>query len=99
MPMPAPKDDRSPDKKPDTAGHRERLRQRFLDAGPGALADYEMLELLLLQCLYGPNCPVSTNENSDLRYIQAGQIAVGVTNGVTNCQYFEERRLKPECTA
>ncbi len=66
MPMPAPKDDRSPDKKPDTAGHRERLRQRFLDAGPGALADYEMLELLLLQCLYWPNRPVSTNENNNL---------------------------------
>ena len=51
MPMPAPKDDRSPEKKPDTAGHRERLRQRFLDAGPGALADYEMLELLLFQAV------------------------------------------------
>ncbi len=28
-------------------GHRERLRQRFLDAGPQALPDYELLELLL----------------------------------------------------
>ncbi len=28
-------------------GHRERLRQRFMDAGPDALADYELLELLL----------------------------------------------------
>ncbi|MBW1780404.1 MAG: DNA repair protein RadC [Deltaproteobacteria bacterium] len=29
------------------AGHRERLRKRFLMAGRGALADYELLELLL----------------------------------------------------
>ncbi len=31
----------------DHAGHRERLRDRFLNAGPGALADYELLELIL----------------------------------------------------
>ena len=29
------------------AGHRQRLRQRFLKGGPDALPDYEMLELLL----------------------------------------------------
>lgn len=29
------------------AGHRARLRRRFLDAGPEALADYELLELML----------------------------------------------------
>lgn len=28
-------------------GHRARLRRRFLEAGPGALADYELLELML----------------------------------------------------
>ena len=33
--------------KPDHAGHRQRLRQRFLDAGPASLADYELLELIL----------------------------------------------------
>ena len=49
--MPAPKNDRSLNRQPDTAGHRQRLRQRFLDAGPGALADYEMLELLLFQAV------------------------------------------------
>lgn len=30
-------------------GHRQRLRQRFLKGGGGALADYEMLELILFQ--------------------------------------------------
>ena len=35
------------DAKPHYAGHRERLRQRFLQAGPDALPDYELLELLL----------------------------------------------------
>ncbi len=29
------------------AGHRARLRRRYLNSGPGSLADYEMLELLL----------------------------------------------------
>jgi DNA repair protein RadC len=38
-------------KKPDTAGHRERLRARFLKSGPDSLPDYEMLELLLFQAL------------------------------------------------
>ena len=49
--MQAPKDDPSPKIKSDTAGHRDRLRKRFLDAGPGALADYEMLELMLFQAV------------------------------------------------
>ena len=33
--------------KPDHLGHRQRLRERFLAGGAGALADYELLELLL----------------------------------------------------
>jgi DNA repair protein RadC len=32
-------------------GHRERLRARFLEAGPEALSDYEMLELVLFRAL------------------------------------------------
>lgn len=35
--------------KPGHAGHRQRLRDRFLSAGPGALADYELLELALFR--------------------------------------------------
>jgi DNA repair protein RadC len=37
------------DPKPGYLGHRQRLRQRFLEAGPGAFADYELLELILFQ--------------------------------------------------
>ena len=33
--------------KPDYVGHRKRLRERFLTAGPNALANHELLELLL----------------------------------------------------
>ena len=36
---------------PHHAGHRERMRQRFLRAGPEALADYEMLELVLFRAI------------------------------------------------
>ncbi len=32
-------------------GHRERLRARFREAGPDALADYELLELILFRAL------------------------------------------------
>ena len=32
-------------------GHRERLRSRFRKAGPDALADYEMLELILFRAI------------------------------------------------
>jgi DNA repair protein RadC len=32
-------------------GHRERLRERFLEAGPAALADFELLELILFRAL------------------------------------------------
>lgn len=35
------------DEKPHFHGHRQRLRQRFLDGGAEALPDYELLELLL----------------------------------------------------
>jgi DNA repair protein RadC len=32
-------------------GHRERLRDRFREAGPDALSDYELLELLLFRAM------------------------------------------------
>ena len=32
-------------------GHRERLRARFRDAGPDALSDYELLELILFRAI------------------------------------------------
>ena len=37
---------------PNTAqGHRERMRLRLLQAGPDALLDYEMLEMILFLAL------------------------------------------------
>ncbi|WP_316859971.1 DNA repair protein RadC [uncultured Cohaesibacter sp.] len=36
---------------PHYAGHRERLRQKFRDAGPEALHDYELLELILFRSI------------------------------------------------
>lgn len=41
----------SGDEAPHYHGHRERLRQRFRDGGGGALADYELLELILFQAI------------------------------------------------
>lgn len=39
------------EEKPHYHGHRDRLRQRFLQGGPEALADYELLELLLFMAI------------------------------------------------
>ena len=44
--VPAKPEDAKP-KKPHFHGHRKRLRERFLEAGPGALAEYELLEMVL----------------------------------------------------
>ncbi|MBU0799754.1 MAG: DNA repair protein RadC [Alphaproteobacteria bacterium] len=46
MSDPATKDDT-----PHYHGHRDRLRQRFLQGGPDALPDYEMLELVLFMAI------------------------------------------------
>ena len=47
----SPAMDRSEAEKPHFHGHRERLRKRFLEAGPAALADYELLELILFNAI------------------------------------------------
>jgi DNA repair protein RadC len=39
------------DPPPHYLGHRERLRARFCDAGADAIADYELLELLLFRAI------------------------------------------------
>ena len=37
--------------KPHFIGHRERLRERFREAGPDSLPDYELLELVLFRAV------------------------------------------------
>lgn len=37
--------------KPHYYGHRKRLRQRFMEGGPDALPDYELLELILFRAI------------------------------------------------
>lgn len=39
------------EEKPHYLGHRDRLRERFISAGHGALPDYELLELLLFRLI------------------------------------------------
>jgi DNA repair protein RadC len=41
----------APQPRPHYHGHRERLRERFREAGPDALADYELLELVLFRAI------------------------------------------------
>ncbi|MEI9887214.1 MAG: DNA repair protein RadC [Rhizomicrobium sp.] len=40
-----------PAARPDQLGHRERLRERFLGGGAGAMPDYELMELLLFAAI------------------------------------------------
>jgi DNA repair protein RadC len=42
---------KDPARRPHYEGHRNRLRQRFRERGPQALADYELLELLLFRSI------------------------------------------------
>ena len=46
-PMPSDSSDQSSEEMPHYHGHRTRLRDRFHGAGPGALSDYELLEMVL----------------------------------------------------
>lgn len=48
LPLPSTADDAGV---PHWHGHRDRLRQRFLGQGADALADYELVELLLFQAI------------------------------------------------
>src|SRR5437763_6206750 len=49
--MPPKRDPSLAEAPPHFHGHRERLRARFREAGPEALADYEMLELILFRAI------------------------------------------------
>jgi DNA repair protein RadC len=53
VPMPrkpaSPED--QPTEEPHYHGHRERLRERFFNAGPDALSDYELLEMALFAAI------------------------------------------------
>ncbi len=40
-----------PESPPHYLGHRERLRDRFLDGGPDAVTEYELLELILFRAI------------------------------------------------
>jgi len=40
-----------PEDKPHYSGHRDRLRQRFVQGGSDALQDYELLELILFMAI------------------------------------------------
>ncbi|HRP79895.1 MAG TPA: DNA repair protein RadC [Aquamicrobium sp.] len=49
VPLAGRQEARKTAQKPHYHGHRERLRERFRESGAGALADYELLELLLFR--------------------------------------------------
>src|ERR1700744_2655309 len=50
LPLSQPRQDEK-EETPHYYGHRERLRQRLFTAGPDAMQDYELLELLLFAAI------------------------------------------------
>ncbi len=46
-----PTSEEGPESEPHYHGHRERLRERFLDGGADALPDYELMELVLFAAI------------------------------------------------
>ena len=51
MPRSMSRESKARSQKPHYHGHRQRLRDRFSEVGAGALADYELLELLLFRSI------------------------------------------------
>jgi DNA repair protein RadC len=51
QPLGALRKAKTSDEKPHYAGHRQRLRERFRQAGADALSDYEILEMLLFRSI------------------------------------------------
>lgn len=52
------------------SGHRDRLRQRFMDAGGNALADYELLEMLLFYTFpRGDTKPLAKDLIAQLKFV------------------------------
>ena len=71
-----------PAETPHYHGHRERLRERFRNAGPDALSDYELLELALF-----PALPAA-------RHQAAGQSAVEEFGSFAEVIHAPEARLR-----
>ena len=72
-------------------GHRERLRARFRDAGPDALSDYELLELLLFQILQieqGVVCPFG--DANELIELDLESLGITVLSAL-NQEHHEKR--------
>lgn len=75
----APKPEKAETEKPHYAGHRDRLRERFI-AAPDSLPDYELLELLLFMAI----------PRRDVKPIAKTLIArFGSLNGVLNASVTE----------
>ena len=57
-------------------GHRERLRARFREAGAEALADYELLELLLFRAIPQRDVkPLAKDAAREIRLVRRGDLA------------------------
>lgn len=61
----------APGETPHYVGHRQRLRDRFRESGPGALSDYEILEMLLFRSI----ARADTKERAKLLLKRFGSLA------------------------
>lgn len=77
---------------PHHTGHRDRLRERFLKGGDSALADYELLELLLFMAI--PRRDVKPLAKNLLSYF--GTLSGVFHAGAEEFARFNESRPAPE---
>ncbi|GBD43032.1 hypothetical protein HRbin40_00495 [bacterium HR40] len=91
---PAPSFDRAP-ARPHYHGHRERLRTRFLEVSPAALADYELLELLLFFSVHRRDTKPIAKDMIE-RFGGLGGVLAADPERYRECFGLDPDRLPPE---
>ena len=84
---------------PENAGHRQRLKARFVQAGPDALAEYELLELVLFNAI--PRRDTKPLAKRLLRHlgtfaevVNASDVRLREVEGVTDAVIVQLRLIK-----
>ncbi len=97
------------DDKPHYAGHRQRLRDRFVTGGPNALQDYELIELLLFMAIprrdvkelakrllshFGTLPELMSATHTDLQKVEG--ISENIATAIKSVSAIAERMMKQE---
>src|ERR1700754_4579689 len=75
----------APSETPHHLGHRQRLKQRFIEGGADALPDYELLELLLFLAIPG----IDTKPLAKRLLARFGGVAAGMNADIASLTEIE----------